>query len=482
MMQRLKIVIRGTILLSMAVVLVVCDPSNVAFATISEGDEAHKGDVNYYTHNGIIFYDGGQLYCGSGGNLVSGGAAAMLQKQRGLSAEWIPVILNEAKRAGADPIAMASLLFWENRGFPKYGDPGGGSDTIGRGPWQITKGTWPASAGPYATGVIDPLVSTAVAADIVKGWGGVAGSPIGSIDQDFSKGKNIPSMATVAKNYNAGRYTWREPGVAGYKTQGRVWMQPSGPWFAQKQEIIDDYILAMTYAYYLIATGESLPAKGSLNNDGFVTKAQQNAQRIKDFKVTDGGNVANGCDSATQGNGDIKNTAMSLGWPNRKYAENISKSVARPSYQQAMPKVQGGDPGNDAWTDCGVFTATVMRFSGADPKYQLRGTGPQLDYVRRNGNPNDPNRKYDVFDNYTNTGQTKEGDIFIVSGGNVGHTFIFTGNYTGDDNKKYDSMSASWHHRVPMAANAYFDQEGYHYHVARLRTNNNAAQTAGQGQ
>mgnify|MGYP001577552310 CR=1 FL=1 len=43
-------------------------------------------------------------------------------------------------------------------------------------------------------------------------------------------------------------------------------------------------------------------------------------------------------------------------------------------------------------------------------------------------------------------------------------------------------MSASWHHRVPMAANAYFEQGGYNYTVASPKAANTAAETAGGAQ
>jgi hypothetical protein len=252
-MQHVKTISQRIMLVLAMAVLVVFEVGNVATAATVDPTDTRKGDLFYYTQNGIIFYEGGELHCSGDGGTVSGGAAGMLQKQKSLDNRWIPVILNEAKRAGADPVAMLSLLFWENRGLPKYDAKWGGSDSIGRGPWQITKSTWPASAGPYDTGVDNPLIATQVAADLVKSWGGVEGATIGSIDQDFGKGKNIPSMASVAKNYNAGRYTWRTPASAGYKQAGRVWMKANGgAWFDQKQTIIDDYILAMTYAYYLV--------------------------------------------------------------------------------------------------------------------------------------------------------------------------------------------------------------------------------------
>lgn len=461
----------------------------------------HKGDLNYYTHNGIIYYEGGFLRCSSGG-LVGGGAAGVLEAQTKLDKKWIPVILNEAQAAGADPIAMASLLFWEHRGFPAYGagPSPGESDSVGRGPWQITRGAWKTAYGPYETGVYDPLISTKVAALLVKGWGGVAGSPIGSIDQDFSKGKNIPSMATVAKNYNAGFYSWREPGVATYKQAGRAWLAPDRNWNnvpvgnITKSDVIDDYILGMTFAYYTMATKSG--QLGNVNTAEFVATALTNADKIKNFTFGQGGsqsgsNVANSCSSGT-GNGNIVETANGLAWPNRNYNKQDRKSAARESYQIAMPQIQGEGTANSvydgmtAWTDCGVFVATTIRLSGADPEYQKRGTALQLPYLRRNADPSNPNRKYDLFENLRSTETLVPGDIFIVSGRgnngrNVGHTFIYTGPYTGDDGKKYDSMSASWGQRVPMAANAYFVQEGVQYVVARLRTNAAAPINTQQG-
>lgn len=484
--KKFKIVSRGALLMVLAIVIVVGDPIAMNAAAVtwrSEGDTTNRGDSNYYTHNGIIFYDGGKLYCSATGGAVSGGAVGMLQKQTSLSPEWVPIIVNAASKAGADPIAMASLLFWENRGFPKIDQQWGGSDTIGRGPWQIVKGTWPRNAGPYASGVIDPKISTDVAADLVKSWGGEAGIPIGSIDQDFGKGSNIPSMATVAKNYNAGRYTWRSPASASYKADGRTWMQHnSGAWFAQKQTIIDEYIMAMTYAYYLMGTGQPLPAKGELNNDAFVKKAVENAANIKNFKIGDGANKANPCagTEVTGGNGDIVATAEGLAWHDRKPSRigraHDRKSVARDTYQKIMPQVQGNGTANSvdsrgytAWSDCGVFVSTVMRHSGADPKYFARGTTNQRAYVRNNKD------KYEVYENFNNTSQLQPGDVFIVDG----HTFLHTGNYKGDDGENYNGYSASWGGRVPMANDTYFSDGNGHYTVARLKKTNPASTPTG---
>jgi hypothetical protein len=170
---------------------------------------------------------------------------------------------------------------------------------------------------------------------------------------------------------------------------------------------------------------------------------------------------------------------MGLGWPNQKYDNQDRKSAARNTYQAAMPKIQGEGTANSiidgmtAWSDCGVFVSTTMRVSAADKTYEPRGTGVQLQYVKKE------TAKYEVLDNLTNASQLKPGDIFIVNNGGIGHTFIYTGNYKGDDGKTYSAMSASWGSRVPMAGYVYFDDNRGHYTVARLRVASNAAATAG---
>lgn len=500
---------KRTTLVGMALLLAFIDAGQVA-AQVSDEDP-HKGDLYYYTNNNIIFYEGGELHCGPGGTAISGGAAAVLQAQKNLDSRWIPVILNASKESNVDPIAMASLLFWEHRGFPKYGEGPNSSesDSIGRGPWQITSGSWNDAFGDYRTMVYDPLVSTKAAAELVSSWGGKAGSPIGSIDQDFSKLKNIPSMATVAKNYNAGKYTWRDPAVATYKQSGRAWLAPDHNWNKviidideglTKSDVIDDYILGMTFAYYTMATNTGQLSKGGgTNTKTFVQEALKNAEKIKTFKFGEGGtdadgNVSNDCGDGTvsAGNGNIRDTALGLAWPNQKKDGHQYKSDARRSFQVAMPSVQGTSTANSvfegrtAWSDCGVFVATVVRYSKADTKYYLRGTGEQVQYVKRNGKKSDPNRKYDVFDGDNNPyirddGKLLPGDIMIVNGDGVGHTYIYTGPYKGDDGNKYDSASASWGDHVPMASHVYFTQGGYKYVVARLRINGGAAATTATG-
>lgn len=382
-------------------------------------------------------------YCG-GGNTD---AAGLLNRQTNLDKRWVPLITKEAAAAQADPLAMASLLYWEHRGFPEYGagPQAGESDNGGRGPWQIIKGSWPSSAGDYMTGVYNPEISTHVAAGMVKNYGGSAGIPIGSIEQDFGNGVRTESMALVAKNYNAGQATWRNPGKATYGQPGRQWMKGTqGPWFEEKQKIIDDYIVAMTYAYYQIATGQVLK---NANTNEYVQEALKNQDKIKNFTSAVAGD---NCVGAAF-NGNIKQTALALAWDTTGHGKN--REDAKPIYATTMDKVNGSQ-GLAPYSDCGVFVATVMIASGADPTYPRRGTAVQLPYLQ-----NHPEKYQEIKTN--DTGKLQPGDILIFNEGGDGHTYLYTGEYTNSAGRTFNAASASWFTFVPQAENVYFTQKNY---------------------
>jgi hypothetical protein len=140
--------------------------------------------------------------------------------------------------------------------------------------------------------------------------------------------------------------------------------------------------------------------------------------------------------------GDIVKTALNLAWPTTGHGKN--KSDATPAYQVAMPKYNGATD-IDPFSDCGVFVATVMIASGADPNYQKRGTGSQIAYAQSHPD------KYTFIQGVTDTSKLQPGDILV----NYGHTFLFTGVYKGGDGKIYNSASASLHDHVPQATNWY---------------------------
>ncbi len=155
------------------------------------------------------------------------------------------------------------------------------------------------------------------------------------------------------------------------------------------------------------------------------------------------------------GGGTIVETALQLAWDTPGHGHD--PKPINPTYAQAVSE-HNGSSGQDELTDCGVFVATVMRMSGADPEYAPRGTSAQMDYLRSSG-------KYDLLDNLNNEGQLQPGDIFIIDG----HTYLYTGNYEGSDGRTYNAASASWHGHVPEATRVYFTDYRGHYTVARLK-------------
>ncbi|WP_433163579.1 phage tail tip lysozyme [Kribbella sp. CA-247076] len=159
--------------------------------------------------------------------------------------------------------------------------------------------------------------------------------------------------------------------------------------------------------------------------------------------------------SCGAGNGDIVRTALQLAWDTPGHGH--SPKPINPTYEQAVQE-HNGSSGEDVLTDCGVFVATVMRMSGADPEYAVRGTSVQIDYLRSSG-------KYDILENLNNEGQLKPGDIFIIDG----HTYLYTGNYEGGDGRTYNAASASLYGHVPEASHVYFSDYRGHYTVARLK-------------
>jgi hypothetical protein len=129
----------------------------------------------------------------------------------------------------------------------------------------------------------------------------------------------------------------------------------------------------------------------------------------------------------------------------------------KPVYPPAEQKYNGSK-GYDELTDCGVFVATVMVMSGVDKDYVRRLTTDQRAYVRSSP-------KYEVFEDLTNEGQLKPGDIFVHDG----HTFIYTGPYKGGDGRTYNAASASLGDHVPEASHVYFSDSRGHYTVARIK-------------
>jgi hypothetical protein len=117
----------------------------------------------------------------------------------------------------------------------------------------------------------------------------------------------------------------------------------------------------------------------------------------------------------------------------------IREADAKPDYISAVKQYNRGndsDGANWAFSDCGVFVATVLRASGVDTGFAARGTGLQLSYGK-----NSPS--YDTVP-FTDTSQLLPGDILIKDG----HIAIYVG-----PNQVTDAVvvQASWGQHVPIA-------------------------------
>jgi hypothetical protein len=147
--------------------------------------------------------------------------------------------------------------------------------------------------------------------------------------------------------------------------------------------------------------------------------------------VSAGPTTTSGCDIVASGN--TVQTALNLAWPTTGHGKYQSDATI--AYQAAEPKYNGST-GDDEFSDCGVFVATVMVASGADKDYPKRGTTAQMTYLSSSS-------KYTEITS-TNTADLKPGDIFITDG----HTYMYVGTQPGG----YNSVGGSLHDHVPQAA------------------------------
>ena len=152
----------------------------------------------------------------------------------------------------------------------------------------------------------------------------------------------------------------------------------------------------------------------------------------------------------------IVQTAVELAWPER----HTPLLEAKPEYLNALRKVHP-DVLRDTsgvfagGADCSVFVTTVMRLSGADPKYKQAPTTGQEDYVKSLPN------KYQPIPNITNESQLQPGDILI----NSGHTWIYVGPQANGNSR----ADASHGDRMPMRQKPYFNDTRGNYNAYRLK-------------
>ncbi len=188
------------------------------------------------------------------------------------------------------------------------------------------------------------------------------------------------------------------------------------------------------------------------------------------------------CGGLNSGGGSIVQTALNLSWPepfaNRKPSEGrTTATTPNAAYVAALQLFNNSEFKATSGTgdDCGVFIATVMRASGADPNYPVVSTVTQAKYVIAHP------EKYLVIYPATSTAQLQPGDILILNegttqsangtinigngAGGAGHTFIYVGPQAGG----YNAASASLGDRTANLGGTQLSDNRGSYLIARLK-------------
>lgn len=335
-----------------------------------------------------------------------------------------------ANKYGVNPQYLAALFMTENGNIWKPFDTQWASSHMGAsGPFQFMPGTWEGYGvdgnNDGRTDINNMEDSAYSAGNLLKGLGVNKNTTLGTLDQPYKPGTFL---------YAAAAYNW---GI------GNVQMStsPSSPLSAGPEETVN----YLKNSYELIKSGftkSGHPNYGNPRSGGESPDGSSNSTNT---------NQQGGC-SGDVISGDVVEVALSFAWDTNGHGKE--KSDAKPEYQKAMPKYNGST-GTDEWSDCGVFIATVMVASGADPDYPKRGTLVQQPYLEQNSGPNG---KYEKIGTTTmSTADLKPGDILI----NTGHTFM----YVGPQPKGFAFVGASLHGHVPQASGLY----GPEFTIYRLK-------------
>ena len=174
-----------------------------------------------------------------------------------------------------------------------------------------------------------------------------------------------------------------------------------------------------------IRVREVFERAGSPNDAGRIKAANAAYDKYKSLAPSSLNPLVGGCNGtdASGGNGDIAQTAKDLSWEKR--AESGAKDHTtlqdKPAYTKALAETgvnKLGDSCSKAGDSCDAFLATVLRYSGVDPKFPCCGADNQGAYLKKNSD------KYTkVSDNATKTAGLEAGDILW----HPGHVKIYIG-------------------------------------------------------
>ncbi len=328
-----------------------------------------------------------------------------------------------ASAFNTNPQYLAALFLDENGNIWKNFDtvwPTSGAGAIG--PMQFLQTTWGAygvDGNNDGTADIRNIFDAVHSAANMAAKNGIrTDSPLGDINAPFRRADPKTML------FGAAQYNWG-PGNVDRRTTDTTSIDDPNVGNEAREYVKNTYAVISSgftksgKAGYGDPRPDGAPSNGG--SSGLATSPSQNCS-------TSNGVVA----------GNLVATALNLAWDTRE-GHGKNKEDAKPSYQDAMP-LYNGSTGDDPFSDCGVFVATVMIASKADPTYPKRGTANQLAYVRSHP------EKYTLLENVTNTSQLSPGDIFIYNDLGGGHTIIYTGPLANG----YNAVDASWHDHVPQ--------------------------------
>jgi len=385
--------------------LAIITPVTILALTISLYSPAlafkEKYDYQYYSSNGILFYNPEDTSCGKATGLYSGETdISSLQDTPDNKAIFQTLISNkEHTITSVMAAAIMGNMYGESRLNPNASEePVGPGYGLAQWSTEGRKAGLEAFAAAEGKDKSDALVQTRY---LLKEYNESYYNLL--TGTDFDERSNDISKATT---------TWMQIFENPLEQDGP---DPSG---LNSRRIPAAIAI---YDYYKDLNPNSGTATAAVNksNCGSGVVAGQVVQTAVGFALTEpfpNGNFVTG------GGQSAKTTEAGY-------------TASRDTWKVGKPKYNPNQ--GVAWTDCGGFIATVMRASQVDPDYPTVSVTAQTNYVTSHP------EKYKIIRGFS-AGDLKPGDILLSSG----HTTMYTGA------EKYPNVDASYGQRVPSVRNA----------------------------
>lgn len=387
----------------------------IKVAAVSQDYDTWCIDIDCAVYDPSACGEGQSCVCGNTGSIPAGTLPKTVpEPHNGL-------FTAAANKYGVNPQYLAALFLSEQGNVWKPLNTKWASSPVGAsGPFQFMPATWDAykvdGDNNGSTDINDMEDAAYAAANYIKSMGINDKTPLGDIDKPFKPNTFL---------YFSAAYNWGPGNVQSQTTaNSELTAAPAETqnYIKNNYELIKSGFTKGGHANYPDPSSGGASSSGSTSQD--TTVVSQSA--------CSGGVVS----------GDIVKTALNFAWDTSGHGKN--ERDAKKEYQEAMPTYNGSS-GDDEWSDCGVFVATVMVASGADSDYPLRVTTTQQAYMESHP------EKYENRGNPKSTAELKPGDILV----NSSHIYIYVGDQSPQNKPKYNSVGASLHDHVPQATNFY---------------------------